>query len=345
MNWSEDLEKLVREVAYTFYTGEATMVLTGFLDLGRQVSAEELSKHLKFSKAELSKVLGRLKTDGLISDIKREDDSGVDNPDELTAAQRRKLIKDYYFLDYKSFIDSVNLKIHLIKRELAKQCGPEEQIFYECPKCKALDDGRKQTRKKYIYDLKALSRAFRDDDDCTLKCPDCQTPMEKLDEKEDINKKKRIAKEFDELVEPLIKIIDSTQGLVIIDDADKRCKADELMPKQVYVDHTERIRQEKQRIRNVGKSSSSHSARIDANGKVDIKVRVDDTNLKKVRSGDSLLKELERKAVEKESAPEEVKTITINGKAYTAEEITQELLDTLDDSDWDRAMDFKHENE
>lgn len=348
MSLSADLERLVKDVAYMFYTGEETMVLLGFLDLGRPITAEELSKHLKYSKNqnELPRVLGLLRNDGLISVDSREDLTDVENPKELTAAQRKKLMKDYWYLDYKSFIDSVNIKIHLVKRKLAELCGPEQQIYYECPKCKAEDGGRNQSYKKYIWELGSLLAGFSGDDDTELRCLNCKTPVCELDEKEDINEKKRTAKEFDELVEPLIQIIDSTRDWVVINDPDKRCKDDEIMRRTDYDTHKERVRCEKERMRLIGgsKSSGSMSSGSVRNGKVDINVNLGgEEAVRHQVQTDGFIKKLDMKVVEEPVEKKEVPTIEIKGRTYTAEELTDDVVNSLnlDDDEFERVMTFR----
>ena len=122
------LEQLVQQVAYMFYQKEKTMVLIGLLELGRQVNIDELSEILKFKKTELMKVLGSLRQDRLIRIDQIEDLEGVEDYESLTKAQKNKLLKDYYSIDFKSFVDSVNLKIRIARERLKKQCARNAKL-------------------------------------------------------------------------------------------------------------------------------------------------------------------------------------------------------------------------
>jgi transcription initiation factor IIE alpha subunit len=159
MATSVPLEELVRLVAYMFYDKQHTMVLMGLLDIGRSTTIDDLTDRLKLRKADLAKALGRLHQDGLVAVQQQMDLTNVEDPNALTEHQRNRLMKDYYSLDFKSLVDSIHLKIYLIRDHLSTACGPEDAIFYSCPKCKIEDGGRNQQHKRYIYQLLELVAA------------------------------------------------------------------------------------------------------------------------------------------------------------------------------------------
>jgi transcription initiation factor IIE alpha subunit len=340
------LEELVRLVAYMFYEDECTMVLIGLLELGHPVTTDELSNQMKLKLKDLSRTLGRLRTDGLISVEQHEDLSDVEDPSALSAAQRKKRLTDYYSLDFKSFVDSVHLRILLIRANLSESCGSEDNIFYECPKCKELDAGHQQQCQKYIFPLRELV-AF--DSEGMLICPQCQTTVEELDDSAEINEKKALFSQFVEMTEPLLNLIRQTNGLVMIDDPEERCKPDQMMPLQEYEQEVEKIKQENDRQRVIRKESWSNVARLltGPGGKMDVVVLAKPEDQVPARKLDPTLERLLKK--EAPQKYEEVAgarpTIVIDGKTYTADQIDQTVLDAIDDDDeFDRVSEFKKQN-
>ena len=336
-----DLEDLVRRVAYMFYEGDAIMVLVKLLEIGEPITDEELSARLKFKRAELGKVLGLLKQDGLVRSEQMLKMSEVEDPDQLKPSQKKKLMRDYWSLDFKSLIDSIHLKILLMKKHL-REMYEEDRVFYECPKCKEEDGGHNGRVRKYIYDLNEIHAAADPDEQLDgLPCPYCHTLVEALDETAEINEKKRQADEFDTLVEPLMRIINSTNGLVLEDDPDKRCKPDKMIQKHKYEKEKERIQREKVMRRKVAQPRSSHITNKDSNGKISFVV---DTGPKtKTERANGCLefeKGLERPVV---AAQHEEKTIELGGKTLKASEITDELLESLPDDEYDRVMSLLRE--
>jgi transcription initiation factor IIE alpha subunit len=327
------LEELVRLVAYIFYEGECTMVLIGLLDFGCPVLAEELSGRLKLRLKDLARALGHLRTDGLITVEQREDLPATEDPKSLSPAQHKKYLKDYYSLDFKSFVDSVHLRIHMIRRALSEQCGGEGNQFYECPKCKEIDGGHGQHRQKYIFSLSELVAVGGED---LLTCPACQAVVEELDDSDEMNRSKNIFKVFEAITEPLLNLIRQTEGLVMIDDPDERCKPDEMMPLQEYEDEVERIRQENERQRVIRRESWSSVERTATRQGTAMDVVVvgkpeDSVPGRKLDPALALLlvKEGPRKLEEEADRA----MIVIGGRTYTAAEIDQSVLDSIDDDD------------
>ena len=340
---AENLEDLVRRIAYMFYEGDAIMVLVKLLEIGEPITDEELSARLKFKRADLGKVLGLLKMDGLVISEQMLKMGEGEDLEELKPSQRKKLMRDYWSLDFKSLIDSIHLKILLMKKQLREMCE-EDRVFYECPKCKEEDGGRNGHVRKYIYDLNEIHAAADPDEQLDgLPCPYCHTIVEALDETAEINEKKRQADEFDTLVEPLMRIINSTSGLVLEDDPDKRCKPDKMLHRQKYEKEKERIQRERDMRRKVAQPRSSHMSNKDSNGKMVIVVDVGPQN-KTYHAGDECLafnEGLERPVV---AAQKEENTIELRGKTYKSSEITNEILESLPDDEFDRVMSFLEEN-
>jgi transcription initiation factor IIE alpha subunit len=340
------LEELVRLVAYMFYEEECTMVLVALLEIGDRTPLDELSNKIKLRKNDLTKVLGRLSMDGLIIVEHLEDLSNVPDPDQLSVSERKKLLKDYYSLDFKSFVDSVHLKILLIRQELSQKCGREDNVFYECPKCKEEDGGKRQQRKKYIFPLRDLVAC---DNEGALICPDCSTIVEELDDTEEVNTKKRLHRKFIEITDPLLDLIRQTDGLVMIDDPDERCKPDRMMPLQEYNEEVEKIRQENDRQRVIRKDSGSSSSRMlpGQTSKMNIVVLTEDKDDQlEARPLDPALKALlQKEPVQPVAKSLDQPTIMIGGVRYTADQIDQAVLDSIvDDKEYGDVLEFRLQN-
>jgi transcription initiation factor IIE alpha subunit len=339
------LEELVRLVAYTFYDEEYTMVLTALLEVGRQITVDEFSTQLKLRNRDLSTVLSRLKQDGLVAVESRPDYSGVEDPDSLTEYKRRQLQRDYYSLDFKSFVDSVHLKILRVREHYARECGPEDRIFYECPRCKEEDGGMRQGRKKYIYKLPELVACCTDDGDFV--CPACQNAVVELDDTDEVNSKKRDLQEFVLLTDPLLDLIRQTKGLVLIDDPDVRCQADQMMPVEEYRDEKEKILEEKKRLKQIRQDHSPQRSRPGAGQEVNLVVQIQQgvQPIAVKTAGAEERKALEKEDQQKLAAEQERsrKTINVRGVEYTADQITNKLVDSLDDDEFEKVMRFKQD--
>lgn len=312
------LEQLVQRVAYMFYTKEKTMVLIGLLELGRQVNLDELSNILKFRKNDLMKVLGSLKQDRLIRVDPIEDLEGVEDYDSLTKAQKNKLIKDYYSIDFKSFVDSINLKIRIGRDRLKKQCGPEDNIFYECPECKDTYS---------LNDILSLT-----DTDEGLNCPKCNTKLKELTDSDEKNRLRKMYNDFVELTKPLLDLIDKTDGLVMINDPDELCKSDKLISFQEYNRTKQKLEKEIQ-IRKITSHRSNAPTIQNATGKrEDIVINVNPGKSSVVhKEEDEEIDKLSEYIAKQEKSVDESQDATIHlfGKEYKRNDITAEILDRV----------------
>lgn len=320
------LEELVRLVAYMFYDPDATMVLTGLIGNETGQTKEELSKSLKYKKTELGRVLGILHNDHLVEIETQYDDEGYtqEEMEHMSEAKKKKLAKDYYAIDYKSFVDAVNLKIKLVLKELKERCGPEDEIFYQCERCQ---------KKILLSDL--LSSG-----DGQFICPICKGNMNELDDSDEINARRQQMSDFIEITKPLLDLIKQTEGLVMINDVSCRCKPDSMLEKKKYIDQKIRAEKEK-RTPKVHQPSVNTAAILNHSSNVRV---VLDNGIKTQQAEIQNVKQFVEKA--KEPIPEvEKKTININGKEYTAEELTEEVLADVPDSDFERVMSFKEQNE
>jgi hypothetical protein len=125
-------------------------------------------------------------------------------------------MKELLFPDFKSFVNNIHLKILLIREYFSTACGPEDAIFYSCPKCQIEDGSRNQQRKRYIYRLLELVAA--NDGESELLCPSCYSTLDELDDTIKVNAKKKTLQAFVELTNPLLALIHQTRGLVMLDD-------------------------------------------------------------------------------------------------------------------------------
>lgn len=349
-----DLEHLVRLVAYMFYEGNAVMVLTKLLEIGEPVTDEELSKRLKFKRSDLDKVLGPLENDGLVVRESRVMEE-VDDPDDLKPSQRKKLMRDYWSLDFKSLIDSIQYKILMMKKLLRELC-PTDIIYYQCPKCQEEDGGNKGHVKRFIYELQDLLKVGNFEETDFL-CPACQTRLIELDDTAEVNESKRRIREFDEMVQPLLKIIntaceeDPERRLVLENDRDKRCKPDKMIRKQDYERERERIRQDKARQRIVHRSQNSMPQMKPgelSTADFVIKTGTEEQEKKKpvVDADRSVLESLaNHRARGSQPVLNEEATIKLRGKTYTAAQLTEDVIKSLPDEEYGRVMEFLQENQ
>jgi transcription initiation factor IIE alpha subunit len=349
MSSSFPLEELVRAVAYMFYDDQHTMVLMGLLEIGEPIPIDDLSDRLKFRKSDLGKALGRLRQDGLIAVEQRLFLPNGEDPDALTEHQRLRLMRDYYSLDFKSLVDSVHLKIHLVRQQLSTECGPEDAIFYACPRCRAEDGGCGGRRRRFVYRLLELLAA--NDGESELACPACASPLDELDDSAEVHAKKRACRLFVELTDPLLALIQHTRGHVMIDDPEMRCKADQMMPIDEYNEERAKIRDEKERRRQIRRdySAAAASAAFHAGAAQNVAVAVvmkqplaAQPQREIGREEQELLKREDRAAAEREKAKA---TIVIGGREYTADQITSDVTNAItDDEEFDRVMSFVIQN-
>lgn len=317
------LEELVRLVAYMFYEPSAIMVLLGLLECESPMTVEELMKMLKFNRRDLDSTLSTLRSDGLVRAEEHEDLTGIEDPDGLSERQRKNLRRDYYAIDYKSFVDSVNLKIRLVLDELQERCGPADNIYYQCVKC---------NRKILLADLLMC-------DNGEFKCLSCRGDMIELDDSDEINMKRQQKNQFLEMTKPLLDLIEQTECLVMINDPDERCKSNSMIDKNEYIerkDYTERMK----RTPKIHQTTTNTAALLKHSSSVKV---VLDNGIKTQQTEIKNMKQFVEK-VKEPSQEVEKKTITINGKEYTAEEITEELLDSLPESEFDSVMNFREQN-
>lgn len=332
------LEELVRRVAYMFYNQAEIMVLVGLLEMGKPVTDLELSQHLKYKKTDLNKVLGTFRADGFIT-IEKQVDAGDEDPETLTQAKRKKLEKDYYALDFKMLVDSVQLKIYNVRKMLSQQCGKEDLIFYQCPKCQA------------IFKLTDLITGT---DDAELHCltPDCDSIVVEMDDTAEVNEKKKRFKEFVQMTDPLLDIINKAiSGMVMLDDPDLRCKPDRMVAIDEYNKTMKSIQEEKRLKQYMGGRSSSGGTSAGAiksmGDKLDVIVSVEAKQVSKAELSEDIMELVQKEAPKPQEIPKSKSTIMINGKDYSVDQITQEILDTIPEDDPDeyqRVIDFIESN-
>jgi hypothetical protein len=197
-----------------------------------------------------------------------------------------------------------------------------------------------------VYELSEIRR-FGGDTDNVLKCPECEGLVVELDDTADVNAKQKIWKEFCEITEPLLALIKQTNGMVMIDEPEERCKPDRMMAAQFYNAERERIRRENEMRRMIHRdnlSGYSQPPRI-GDGKVDVDVKVvDGTEGPVIAKLDDDLEDMLRNEGKPKEIEQEKPTMEINGKMYSVDQITNELLNALDDDTYDVVVAFKKAN-
>jgi phage FluMu protein Com len=218
-------------------------------------------------------------------------------------------------------------------------------VNFECPKCKAEDGGNRGNRVRYEYELNEIRR-LGGTIGAEIRCPRCKAEVVELDDSAEINARQKEYKEFCQITEPLLALIAQTEGSVMLDDPEDRCRPDKMVTLQVYNMEKEqrKVQNDMNRVMRRDKAGGFGQHQRLSDGKVDVDVKVIDDTSVAVSQLDEDLEAMLRNEGGSKEVSEEVETIVIDGKTYTRDQITSEVLKALDEDEYERAWSFKQGN-
>ncbi|ORX79102.1 hypothetical protein BCR32DRAFT_294637 [Anaeromyces robustus] len=123
----EVFHTLVRKVARAYYEPQYIVVLDLLSTDGvTSLKEEDIANKVKLGTKEIQKICGKLKDDRLIKS----------EPKQEPRRDGRMGTKQYYYIDYKLFVDTVKWKIHQMTKKISEKRENELQNKgYRCPKC------------------------------------------------------------------------------------------------------------------------------------------------------------------------------------------------------------------
>ncbi|KAJ3008416.1 hypothetical protein HKX48_008545 [Thoreauomyces humboldtii] len=125
------LRRLVSLVARAYYEPKHIVLLDLLLKVNSHRD-DDLAKALRVQSKELHKICGKLKTDGLVKSEARAELVGP----VVEGRQQRKINRQYYYIDYKLFVDVVKWKIFRIGKMIEKEVQMQmANMPYKCPQC------------------------------------------------------------------------------------------------------------------------------------------------------------------------------------------------------------------
>ncbi|RKP19173.1 hypothetical protein ROZALSC1DRAFT_14319, partial [Rozella allomycis CSF55] len=151
------LRELVQVVARKLYSPEHCVLLDALIRF-QTLKDEDLSDYLKITLKDVNRIAAKLKNDRLIrSDAKPESRVGG-----------KPLLRTFYILDYKLFVDVVKYKISMLRKRMNEDIQNVMKNFYiekdvtsktyKCPSC------------EIIYSIMEASKIM-------FKCQDCGSMM------------------------------------------------------------------------------------------------------------------------------------------------------------------------
>ncbi|KAI9360831.1 hypothetical protein DFJ73DRAFT_773676 [Zopfochytrium polystomum] len=188
------LRELVQRVARAYY--EPTfIVILDLLAFNNMMRDEDLAKALKMPPTDLRKLCGRLRQDGLIRIHSKTD--------EIKEARHfRKVTKAHYYIDYKSFLNTIKYRMLKIQTMIQDEVDSQNRNRgYVCTLCEARFD-----------QLTAISMA-RPSDGLFI-CEVCGTELV-LEEGADVEND--LTKRFNTERRPILDLLQLTEKMVIPD--------------------------------------------------------------------------------------------------------------------------------
>lgn len=156
----ESLRRLVRSIMRGFYSVEQCIVVDMLIHT-TIIREEDLAQKLRFDKRQLRQILNALKNDKLVRTRMRIETSS----DEKTTRS------NYYFIDYKLFVNVVKFKLDMMRRRLeADQRETTSRYSFRCPECQ-----------KTFTDMDVQHLYDKDTD--TLHCTYCRAEVAEEEDK------------------------------------------------------------------------------------------------------------------------------------------------------------------
>ncbi|KAJ2897536.1 hypothetical protein IWW38_001682 [Coemansia aciculifera] len=124
------VRQLVAVVARTFYKDEYIIALD-YLNWHEIARIDVLSKHLRVVTKEAYRIFRDLEKQKLVYRVTRQEDVVLNLPFQRT----RK--SDYFFIDYRKFVDVVKWRIWKLQGQVQLRTEKEQKnVGYDCPDCK-----------------------------------------------------------------------------------------------------------------------------------------------------------------------------------------------------------------
>ncbi|PRP73849.1 transcription factor IIE [Planoprotostelium fungivorum] len=171
------LNDLMRLVLRAFYSDEQEIAVeelirksnNGINPEATSVSAPEMARRLKVGEKQVRRWMGALKADSIIAFTNKRPE---DTKNELgeTVQGKKWLITEFWYIDYKRFVDVVKYRIHLMQQRIYEDAGNElRNQRYVCPKCKnakytALDAARLMNIELNIFQCEKCKSELTEED-------------------------------------------------------------------------------------------------------------------------------------------------------------------------------------
>jgi len=193
----EVFHTLVKKVARAYYKPKYIVVLDLLSSDGvTSLKEEDIANKVKLGTKEIQKICGKLKDDRLIkSELKQE-----------PRKDNRMGTKQYHYIDYKLFVDTVKWKIHQMTKKIREKGEIELQNKgYRCPKCE---------RQVSLFDM---SKYNINPVTNSIWCEYCNVELEQENNEESENAGQELYKRLMDQCLPILNLLKMTDKLVIPD--------------------------------------------------------------------------------------------------------------------------------
>ncbi|KAI8638126.1 hypothetical protein BD408DRAFT_423494 [Parasitella parasitica] len=191
------LQALVARVARAFYDPKYIAILDALNNAppnSNGVREEDLVLTLKMTPRDIHRICGKLKEDRLIKMANRMEPRKQDG---------RLIPKNYYYIDYKEFVDVVKWKMYKMQTLVRDNLRTEsENKGYVCSNCD-----------KQFSPLDVLSLV--DSVDQLFHCDRCENVLDENDNAENVKGSQQILTKLREQSQPIITLLKQTDSIVI----------------------------------------------------------------------------------------------------------------------------------
>mmetsp|Transcript_4933 Transcript_4933/g.6880 ORF Transcript_4933/g.6880 Transcript_4933/m.6880 type:complete len:371 (-) Transcript_4933:51-1163(-) len=123
----------VRMTMRAFYQDNVIVITDTILREKNYVTDDSVVYKLHLPRQDVRAALKQMKAIDLVHSQKRE----FQIPVSESSTRTRRVTAEYWFVDYRSFIDIVKYKVHKIRKQIADKVAEEKssQLLYRCPRC------------------------------------------------------------------------------------------------------------------------------------------------------------------------------------------------------------------
>ncbi|ORY96821.1 hypothetical protein BCR43DRAFT_492323 [Syncephalastrum racemosum] len=191
----EVLKTLVARVARAFYDPKYIVILDELNKTTPNMNGireEDLVMALKMTPRDVHRNCGKLKEDRLLKMATRQ---------EARKQDQRAVPKNYYYIDYKEFVDVVKWKMYQMQLRVRKQLKKEsENKGYICPTCQR------------SYDTMEVLSLLKDG---MFHCEVCNTILEENNNTVNLQESQEELQKLREQSQPIIHLLKQTDTIVI----------------------------------------------------------------------------------------------------------------------------------